>query len=329
MKHSWFCSAIVAVAMVLIAACDFRMQQGVSLAGEVPRPLTVAFIGDQGTGVNARRVLELIRAEGADLVLHQGDLGYGDPPEKWDALITDILGAEFPYFATIGNHDVNHWYGAGGYQEFLQARLDRIEAANCSGDLGVQAACSYRGLFFIQSGIGTLPNEPDHPDHIAFLREKLTRSKAPWKVCSWHKVQRIMHVGRYRDKVGWAAYEACREAGALIATAHWHSYSRTYLMDGFELPSIASATSSTLHIAEGRTFAFVSGLGGESIRDQDRTDPWWAAIYTENQDASYGALFCSFSQDSDHHRASCYFKDINGFVPDRFGLISELQYPDA
>ena len=39
-----------------------------------------------------------------------------------------------------------------------------------------------------------------------------------WKICSRHKNQRAMQLGKKKDAVGWAAYEACREAGAIIAT---------------------------------------------------------------------------------------------------------------
>jgi 3',5'-cyclic AMP phosphodiesterase CpdA len=110
------------------------------------QPLTVAFIGDQGWGGQARAVLRLIRAEGADLVLLQGDLDYRNDPDAWDMLMTEILGADFPVFASAGNHD-EPWYGPNGYQAKLQARLNRIADATCSGDLGVQSACTFRGLF--------------------------------------------------------------------------------------------------------------------------------------------------------------------------------------
>ncbi len=323
MRRLTWTIVFVAVAGLVLAYCRAANRDESSTA--VPRPLTVAFLGDQGAGEKARRVLQLIKAEGAELVLAQGDLGYGKPPEKWDAMVTEVLGADFPYFATIGNHDVRHWRGEDGYQVRLQARLDRIEGARCTGDLGVRAVCSYRGLTFIQSGIGTLPDRPDEPDHIAFLKDQLARSEGPWLVCSWHKNQREMQLGLKKDEVGWAAYEACREAGAIIATAHEHSYSRTHLMDSFQQKSVAS-TSSTLRISEGRTFAFVSGLGGRSIRAQERGGPWWAAVYTKNQKANYGALFCTFFENGELNRASCYFKDVDGAIPDRFDIINERQY---
>ncbi len=98
-------------------------------------------------------------------------------------------------------------------------------------------------------------------------------------------------------------------------------------MNNFATQSIAS-TANTLVIEEGRSFAFVSGLGGRSIRGQNRYDePWWASVYTFNQDANFGALFCTFFVNSKPNRARCYFKDIDGNVPDQFELISKVKSP--
>ena len=108
--------------------------------------LRVAFIGDQGLGPNAIAVLELIKDEGAQMVLHQGDFDYKDDPGKWDRQISDVLGSDFPYFASIGHHDVNAW---SGYQKKLNERLVKNSDAVCNGDLGVKSSCSYRGLFFL------------------------------------------------------------------------------------------------------------------------------------------------------------------------------------
>ena len=69
--------------------------------------------------------------------------------------ITEELGADFPYFVSIGNHDNRAWDGPDGYQAKMQARLDRVEGANCSGNLGIKAACTYDGLFFILSAAAT------------------------------------------------------------------------------------------------------------------------------------------------------------------------------
>jgi hypothetical protein len=103
-----------------------------SQSRETLQPVTVAFIGDQGINSNSRAVLLLIKDEGADLVLHQGDLDYENNPIRWDTFITDVLGADFPYLASVGNHDML-WHAPKGYQDKLQARLDRIDEISCSG----------------------------------------------------------------------------------------------------------------------------------------------------------------------------------------------------
>jgi len=120
----------------------------------MPVNFTVAFIGDQGVKPSSRAVLQLSKDEGAAMVLHQGDLDYTNNPAAWEQMINDILGPDFPYFASVGNHDDNNSSGPQGYQAKLQARLDRITGASCTGDLGVKSACTYNGLFFILSGAG-------------------------------------------------------------------------------------------------------------------------------------------------------------------------------
>jgi len=289
----------------------------------------VAFIGDQGDGSAALAVLRLIRDEGTDMVLHQGDFDYGDNPTQWDNNITSVLGADFPYFASVGNHDDNSFYGTGGYQEKLQQRLDRVSGATCTGDLGVNSACEYQGLFFILSGAGTLGS-----GHEAYIREQLSANNSTWRVCSWHKNQNAMQVGGKGNEVGWGPYEACREYGAIVATGHEHSYSRTKTLISTQSQTVDPnwPDPAILRVAPGATFVFVSGLGGASIRDQERclpsTYPYgcngeWASIYTSNQGAQYGALFIEFNVDGDPNKAHGYFKDIDGRVVDDFTVTSQ------
>ena len=95
-------------------------------------------------------------------------------------------------------------------------------------------------------------------------------------------------------------------------------------MANFEAQTIAS-TSNPLRIEKGKTFAFVSGLGGQSIRGQDEelaANPWWAALYTAADGANFGALFCTFNRDGIKNEAHCYFKDIAGTIADEFDVIA-------
>ncbi len=290
--------------------------------------LKVAFIADQGFNDDARAVLDLIRTENADMVLHQGDFDYIGDPRAWDAQIDEILGPAFPYFASVGNHDVGTW---PEYQLRLQERLERVDGAACDGDLGVNSACSYRGLFFVLSGIGTLG-----ADHVPYLREALAADRSVWRVCSWHKNQESTQIGGKGDSVGWDAYETCRRHGAIIATGHEHSYSRTKTLRRVEAADVDSTCDDDRSTPEpdvcvgaGSTFLFVSGLAGSSVRDQERCFPTsypygcdgeWAKIYAEDQGAQFGALFVSFDMSDDGDTARGYFKTIDGDVIDSFTI---------
>ena len=301
------------VGFLLMAGCT--SEQNNSENQTQPQNFKIAFFGDQGLNENSRAVLELIKDEHANMVLHLGDFEYHDNPDAWEKQIDEILGKDFPYFAVIGNHDLAAW---NGYQQKLEERLQRIPNAHCTGDIGVKSACEYKGIFFLLSGVGTLGT-----NHEEYIREQLAITSAIWRICAWHKNHLLMQVGVKRDEVGWDVYEECRKAGAIIATAHEHSYSRTHLMSDFLHQTIASQ-SNQLNISQGKTFVFVSGLGGESIRPQNTelaSKKWWAKVYTATQNANYGALFCTFNVDGQNNLARCYFKDIEKRVVDEFEIV--------
>ena len=203
-----------------------------------PPDFTVAFIGDQGSSSSARAVLDLIWDEGADAVLHQGDFDYGDDPAAWEAQINAALGADFPYFASVGNHDESRFYGAGGYQELLEARMNRL-GIPWEGDLGVQSSCYYQGLFVVFTAPGVFDGDLPHD---TYIREQLAVDDSIWRISSWHKNMRLMQVGGKPDETGWGVYEESRKGGAIIATGHEHSFSRTHLMRDMEKQTVASTS---------------------------------------------------------------------------------------
>jgi PKD repeat protein len=307
------------------------------LTGSVTRTVSVspsgasqvvklAFIGDQGwespgSFDGPRAVLQLIKDEGADAVVHQGDFDYDDDPEAWVQQIDDVLGPDFPYFVSVGNHDVARWDGAGGYKERMEQRATRL-GFSWTGELGENAELHFRGIHLLFGAPGTLDgSDTFYADYFA---GELAADTSTWRVCSWHKNQKLMQVGGKSDGTGWGVYEACRAGGAVIATGHEHSYSRTHLLSSMEHQTVAS-TSDTLRITEGETFAFVSGLGGKSIRDQELSGDWWASIYTSTQNATHGALFGVFNIEGRDDMAFFYFKDIDGNVVDAFWVVSAVK----
>lgn len=307
---------------------------GPGLQIETDKSLKVAFLGDTGFGSDAQAVWELVRDERADMILQQGGLAHGSggdaDADAWQQAWQGILGANFPYFYSIGDVDADAWQST--YRPSLEDRIDLLGADCTPFDGAGNAACTYRGLFFVLSGGGRLGSPAGDE---AFIRNALQGTDAVWSVCSWHHNQRELQVGGSGDEVGWGAYEACREAGALIATAHDHSYARTRTLISMESPAVDpdAAEAHVLRLAPGATFAFVNGLGGAGIGGQERCLPTsfpygcageWAKIYTADQGARPGVLFMTFHLRSDPGLARGVFMNVDGQVVDTFEVRSAL-----
>lgn len=296
--------------------------------------LRIAFIGDVGNDSNQRAVLNLIKSEGVQAVLHQGDFDYHDDPAGFWSSVDAILGASFPYFVSVGNHDVENWPIAAksSYSRYLFERMTRIGVTPESLELNNEMySLVFKGLKVVFVGE---QKEAGDSVYAPYIKAQLESDDHIWKVCSWHKNMTALQVGDKTDDMGWGVYEACRGFGAIIATAHEHSYERTKTLISMSGQTVDpdSPDPNRLVVAPGRTFSFVSGLGGESIREQKRCRPTappygckgeWAKIYTSNQNAQYGALFITFHVNGDPNKAHGYFKTISGQIVDEFDLTRE------
>jgi hypothetical protein len=300
----------------------------------------IAFIGDQGNSGNSDAVLNLIENEGAQAVMHNGDFDYANNPTAFENRVNDILGPNFPYYAVIGNHDASAWGGSTGYSSKLVARVARVPAMNCAGEIGVKANCNFKGVHLIESCIGVSELRStcnaNAADQVSFIQSSLAASTAPFKICNWHKNQNDMQTGSKTNEVGWQAYQACINAGAIVATGHEHSYERTRILTAVGSGNHGvTGPFETMNTSPGQSFVFVSGLGGVDIRDFEASghgdDTWWATTYASNRwykngalqpstSASYGALFIRFHDGGDVKRAVAYFKDLNGRLIDEFTI---------
>jgi len=281
----------------------------------------VAFIGDQGLGPNSIAVLNLIKDENAQMVLHQGDFDYEDDPDAWDKQISNVLGDDFPYFGTIGNHDELKW---NEYQQKLHDRLKKNPDAQCIGDLGVKSSCTYKGLYFIQVGVGIKGS-----GHSSFIENQLNNNDHLWRVCSWHHEMIAVQNQPEPNETGLEINESCKDGGAIIANGHWHYYARSQTLINFENQIVDPEWSepNKLRVRDGATFTFISGLGGMPISGPVHYE--WPIKYSSEQGATSGALFCTFNAGGQPNKAYCYFKDIDKRIIDEFTVTSFLgTYPD-
>lgn len=198
----------------------------------------------------------------------------------------------------------------------------------------MRSSFHYKGIFFVLTAPGITSGFDDGASDL-YIKDQLAADNSIWSICSWHKNMRLMQIGGKEDETGWAVYEEARKGGAIIATAHEHSYSRTHLLSNMTAQTVAS-TSNTLTLTKGNSFAFVSGLGGHSVRTQSLSGNWWASAYASTclpgdqicqPNASPGALFAVFNVDGQSNKAVFYFKDINGKIVDQFVVISNVEAP--
>ena len=352
----------------------------------VPPPnFKVAFIADTDYGSDFQGVLTLIKNEDADMVIHAGDLGYGTSSEPfvpglWEDDIETVLDPSwqssgkmtefnttcslFPYFISMGNHEngdvLSHWTqesnssGYRGYREFLRDRVNchgiaLDNDANPNND-GTRSSFAYQNLFVALMAPGescTMDCGGTDAEKIDYIRRKMGGNQYLWDIGAWHKLMDALQVGDKGDSHSYDTYDEVRKAGGIIATAHEHSYERTWVLDSFSSCSPHTNTTSSCSVVDtvdpltikpdedglpGQTFAFVSGAGGKSLQPQLRCAdnptngaynyPYgcngeWASIMTEEDfggSTVFGAFFIEFNIDGDPRKARAYFKTVDGQV---------------
>ncbi|WP_394823744.1 metallophosphoesterase [Pendulispora albinea] len=288
-------------------------------------PIKVAFIGDSGKGTAFKSVLSLIKAEKVDAVIHNGDFDYARDPDAFFQIVDKELGASFPYFGSVGNHDASSW---SEYTPYFKSHIKAAGAVLDNDNLDDQKyAVTWKGLHFVFVG-----ENGKNSEFADFIDDQFTTTETAWKICGWHKNQKAMQIGGKSDEMGWGVYENCRKKGAIVTTGHEHSYERTKTLTSMTNQTVDSACSDPkkVCVSPGRTFAFVSGLGGIGVRDQERclpaTPPYgckkeWASIYASNQKAKYGVLFITFNVGGDPNKARGQFKNVDKQIIDDFEIV--------
>lgn len=298
----------------------------------------------------ANRVLARAREEGAELVVHTGDMDYESAPVAWSHFLDEHLrGMDF--LAAMGNHDQDGWdgveylwSGSRGYKALLSESVPA--RASCYGEYGEDYACEYDGTLVVLSSIGVRASgEGANRDKAAFVRAALEKSDAPWKVCVWHMTMKDMQVSYKGDATGWEVYEACRANGAFIVISHAHIYSRSYEIGRFATEKwgnhkedivVSSWDGSTIRLRPNHTAVAVVGTGGFKNERMMHWRDHWATVYSTTcmEEATtckrarypdiFGVLVCDFKPLSTS--AECRFvTSENGIVIDRFTLQREAE----
>lgn len=180
----------------------------------------------------ARDVIAAAKDNGAELIVHAGDLDYESAPKMWRLFVEEtIRGAGMDFVAAKGNHDMDGFDGVSklwsdpvnGYA----AQLQGLKPGECFGKYGVDMTCDFAGVTIVLSDVGVdRAGESANKQQYAQIDKALRESTNKWKICVWHMNQEAMQVSYKGDAVGWGVYEICRKHGAFIVNGHAHTYSR-------------------------------------------------------------------------------------------------------
>lgn len=158
----------------------------------------------------------------------------------------------------------------------------------------------------------------------AFIESQLANDNSTWKICSWHKNMTAMQAGGKGDEQGWPDYNTCVKHGAIVATGHEHSYARSKTLTNPQAQTVDPTCSDpkSVCVGKGKSFVFVSGLGGHGIRVRKAPAslPHWGSIYTSTEGATWGALFIVFNVGGDPTKGRGYFKNVKGQIVDEFTI---------
>lgn len=289
----------------------------------------------------ARDVLAAAKDNGAELVVHAGDLDYESAPRMWRLFVDEtVRGQGMDFVAAKGNHDMDGWDGVRGLwsdpDDGYAAQLSPTQPSNCYGKYGEDFVCDYGAVTLVISSVGVdAAGESANQGKYAFLEKALAESRSPFKVCVWHMNMENMQVSYKGDSTGWGAFEICRKHGAFVVNGHAHTYSRTKEMARFGEKKW-SHTTEDLRVAEavrrgeqdanvvnlrrgenGSTAVAVVGFGGYRNEAQLKQAPHWAKVYSSSclsgdgacetapEQKKYGALMCDFPENGEK-RAECW-----------------------
>ena len=289
----------------------------------------------------ARDVLTAAKDNGAELIVHAGDMDYESAPRMWRYFVDETIRNQgMDFLAVKGNHDADGWDGVqnlwSGNPEGYAAQLrGTVPArANCRGSYGEDMVCDYGPVAFVLSSVGVEEageGSDTNRRHYEFLERALSGSNARWKVCVWHMNMEDMQVSYKGDSTGWGAYEICRKHGAFIVTGHAHTYSRTKQMARFGTKQwshtkkdlrVSGNDDSRIHLhpgeEDGTSAVAVVGFGGYKNEAMLRGGKHWAKVYSTScldgdpvceqasDDEKFGALLCDFPDDPGSSETECW-----------------------
>ncbi len=192
----------------------------------------VALFGDTEAGNGFTSVLKLATAEKANIVVINGDFGYGSSSEIWKSKLKAAINTDTTLvIGAIGNHEIENGETNAYITIFdgLRTPLNELKK-HCTGTpilseghdiVAVDETCTFGNVSIIESGIGQVLSTN-------YLENRLeSKLKATpinnWKLVGYHFTLANMNPGIKGDQATFKFFDLIRQYGAIGAQAHTHS----------------------------------------------------------------------------------------------------------
>jgi phosphatidylserine/phosphatidylglycerophosphate/cardiolipin synthase-like enzyme len=228
---------------ILVGGVDANPQTDIVRTAPATGSGTVKFValGDSGTGSSEQRqIASLIDDDAFDLMLHGGDLAYGDPSGVGDAshqTLNDWFFSIYknslrgrPVFPSMGNHDSRASNGNG------RAYLDMFALPRNGGN-GAFADHAERYYSFDYGPVHVVVLDTElafqdtnrRAEQLAWLESDLGSTTQPWKIALFHRSPFSAGGEHGSDLAVRAAFAPVFERHGVqaVISAHEHTYERT------------------------------------------------------------------------------------------------------
>lgn len=283
------------------------------------REFRFAAVGDFDYNKNTETVFDLIAKSNTDFGIGLGDYSYDKTKNEaeWCSLVTDRLGANYPFELVAGNHDVHENGNKQDIDRFASCLPNKMPAYE--GIYAQQGFFDYgRMARFINISPGLTINgrkydyTKDSSDY-KWLSDKIDDAKVDglkWVIVSMHK--NCVTVGEKTCEIGTDLMDLLLSKKVdLILQGHEHRYSRSHQLHiGDSCSSISPGNylkgcvtvsdSGKYKKGEGSILAIV-GTGGAELRKvnlESKDKDFFADWSGSNIDPSYGALIIDVSRSS-------------------------------
>lgn len=304
----------------------------------------VALLGDTGVGTGFGSVLSLVASEKADVVMINGDFGYGSAPASWKKKLEASIDINaFPIIGALGNHDVSQ---ASQYVTIfagLRTNQNGLETA-CTGGkkvaqgqdiILVDEVCTFGNVSIIASGIGQVLNKTYLEDRLAGKLKSISDDQ--WKLVGYHYTLTEMNPGLKSSSATYRFFDLIRQAGAIGAQAHTHSAMASCPISSVFAKGAPVRCHSAFDfdledrfVGPGVGMYVDSSLGGVDVRPRGRcktvgekgcghmvdliTQDGYTRVdgFKKTNFNRFGAMFMIFNYGGDPSRALVYYKSVDG-----------------